>query len=319
MKSRVQKLSIITVCIAILSFGLQVKAWAGVEDFERIFFFGDSLSDAGNIYASTGQSAKAPYELIPSAPYRIGGFQFSNGKTWAQRFAQAMQSNRSGKASLDAPGRNGNYAFGGARARSGSSSLAPTGQDQLNLYLADYDNAADPDALYVVQLGGNDVRDALELLASGDPVAAQQAIESAIAAEVGLILQLHAIGARHFLIVNVPDIGISPAIRLAGPGAAFYATMLASSYNAGLDLSVEGLQGLPGISIARLNLFSILGEIAAAPADYGIADTESSCLVFYTRSGAKCSEPETYLFWDGIHPTARIHKIVSEAAESIYR
>ena len=319
MKSRVQKFSITTVCIAILAFGVQARAWASTEDFDRIFFFGDSLSDAGNIYASTGQSARAPYEIIPSAPYRIGGFQFSNGKTWAQRFAQSMQSNRSGKASLDAPGTNGNYAFGGARARSGSGSLAPTGQDQLNLYLADFNGAADPEALYVVQLGGNDVRDALELLASGDQLAAQQAIESAVAAEAGLVMQLHDIGARHFLIVNVPDIGLSPAIRLAGPGAAFYATMLASSYNAGLDTAVDGLQGLPEISIDRLNLFSILSGIAAAPADYGITDTESSCLVFYVKSGAKCSQPETYLFWDGIHPTARIHKIVGEAAESIYR
>jgi phospholipase/lecithinase/hemolysin len=319
MKSRLQRFSLVTVCLALLSVGFHASSWAGVDAFDRIFFFGDSLSDAGNVYALTGESARAPYDLIPSAPYTIGGFQFSNGKTWAQRFAQSLQLNMSGKASLDAPGRNGNYAFGGARARNGSVSLAPTGQDQLNLYLADHNGAAHPDALYVVQLGGNDVRDALDLLATGDQIAAQLAIQSAITAEAGLIMQLHAKGARHFLVANVPDIGLSPAVRLAGPSAVFFATFLASSYNAGLDFALAGLQGLPGISIDRLDLFAILGDIAANPADYGIADTESACLIFYVKSGAKCSKPETYLFWDGIHPTAKVHQIVSDTAAAIYR
>lgn len=80
-----------------------------VDDFERIFFFGVSLCDAGNIFAITGQTAQAPYD--------IHGYQFSNGKTWAQRFARHLELKRSEQAALFAQGRNGNYAFGGARAQ----------------------------------------------------------------------------------------------------------------------------------------------------------------------------------------------------------
>ena len=66
-------------------------------------------------------------------PYEIGGFQFSNGKVWARIMARELETNRSGKASLFNPGKNGNYAIGGAKASTGrspcchrvSTSLAP--------------------------------------------------------------------------------------------------------------------------------------------------------------------------------------------------
>jgi len=42
-------------------------------DFSEVFIFGDSLSDGGNIYALTGETSKAPYALVPTRPYAIGG------------------------------------------------------------------------------------------------------------------------------------------------------------------------------------------------------------------------------------------------------
>ena len=54
---------------------------------QELVVFGDSLSDPGNIYLLTGQVATAPYEVIPGAPYDIGGNRFTNGRTWAEALA----------------------------------------------------------------------------------------------------------------------------------------------------------------------------------------------------------------------------------------
>ncbi len=71
-----------------------------------------------------------------------------------------MDHEDSGKAALFAPGINGNYAFGGARARSCIECLAPGFSAQIAMFLGHY-GGADSDALYVAQFGGNDVRDVL--------------------------------------------------------------------------------------------------------------------------------------------------------------
>jgi phospholipase/lecithinase/hemolysin len=338
MKSRRHSHRLIVAFLALLSLGFHLKSWADVADFERIFFFGDSLSDAGNIFAITGETAQPPYDLIPSRPYDIDGYQFSNGKTWAQWFARHLELKRSGKAALFAPGTNGNYAFGGARARS-NAGAAPSSEAQLGMFLQDYRGRIDPDALYVIQFGGNDIRDAIEkffqVIGSNpnDPnifnEASQQAgliIQAAVTANIELIVKLHnnGKGAKHLLVVNAPNLALTPAIQGLGSQAAFIASMISASYNDGLAAGVSAVTSLPGISIRHLDLFSLINSIVEDPQSFGINNAQSPCLIFTpTADGSLkaysyCSKPNKYLFWDGIHPTAKIHKIVSEIAESIY-
>ena len=67
MNTGLQRYSRISLFIAILSFAAIGKSWADVDRFDRIFFFGDSLSDAGNVFAITGgETAQPPYDVIPS-------------------------------------------------------------------------------------------------------------------------------------------------------------------------------------------------------------------------------------------------------------
>ena len=89
---------------------------AGAAPFSNIYFFGDSLSDSGNISAlSLG--------LYPGAPYYQG--RFSNGPTWAESYAILQGYPNAGQhagmtlganfLNLDIPGTGNNYAIGGAR------------------------------------------------------------------------------------------------------------------------------------------------------------------------------------------------------------
>jgi phospholipase/lecithinase/hemolysin len=298
--------------IAIIMLGMHNGLWAK-DGLDNIYIFGDSLSDPGNVYALTGQTAKAPYEPIPSAAYAIGGHQFSSGKTWAQRFSQSLGLNKSGKAAYGSSGKFGNYAFGGARLV--NPSLALSAAEQVNLYLANQGNIADGDALYVIQFGGNDVRDALV----GNPEEAPALIKAAIGAEIELIMQLYHSGARNFLVANVPNIGLTPAVAGFGPEAQYFGFLLSVAFNDGLAMALASDAIPPDASVQIFDMFGLINGIAANPVALGISDTTSPCLSFGVKSGAKCSNPKAYLFWDAVHPTAVVHKHLGNVAATLYQ
>ncbi len=324
MKFHAKKYSYVAIWIVILVLGTSSSAWAKKNEFQKIFFFGDSISDSGNVHALTGLTSIPPFEVIPSAPYESKGgqFTFTSGKTWTQEFAHKMHAKKSGEAALQSPGKNGNYAFGGARARPDdpfNPSLVPSGTEQIDLYLADHIEV-DEKALYVIQFGGNDVRDALGLLLF-DPELfpmAESIIESAVLATLGMIDSLYQMGARNFLVVNVPDIGLSPAIKMFGDTAIATASFLVASYNFGLDSGLQGLKLLPDISIKNLDLHLILTAVIDSPEDFKITNTEETCLIFFVEKDAECHKTKKFLFWDGIHPTATIHKLVGKDAAKLY-
>ena len=291
--------------------------WADDDDIKRIFFFGDSLSDAGNAYALSGMTQQPPWLPIPAFPYEIGGFQFSNGKTWPRIFARKLETNRSGKASLFNPGRNGNYAIGGAKASTGLSD--PTSADsQVRWYLADFAQPVDDETLFVLHFGGNDVRAALETAGGGDPLGALAVLGMAADNQIGLIKKLYdERDARNFLVANSPDVGLAPALKLIGQ--ADNASSFAVYYNGQLEAKLLELEKDPHYkraSIKRLDFYGILKEVVKNPRAFRLRNTTDSCLVFFTAD--KCSRQNKYVFWDGLHPTRKVHRIVGKAAAKLY-
>jgi len=145
--------------------GAQPSAHAGL--FDNVVVFGDSLSDDGNLSLAlqlpqivrfttnpgqTGVEDVAGYFGIPIAPALAGGTDF---------------------------------AFGGAGILNnspGTPSIVPTLPTQLGMYLQATGNKADPDTLYAVWGGANDV---FYAATSGAAAAtAQQLIQQTIAAQV---------------------------------------------------------------------------------------------------------------------------------------
>lgn len=283
-----------------------------------MFVFGDSLSDAGNVYQLTGSVAQAPFEPVPDAPYAAGGHHFSNGKTWAEQFARHIGRANGGKASMKGNGEFGNYAFGGARAR--PAGLSPSSDVQIAMYLQDHGSAS-ADALYVLQFGGNDIRDALQ----AGPVNGPPLVLEAVASVVTAVQTLYDAGARDFLVVNAPNLGRSPLASMLG--AAAQAESVSRLFNVTLEsgfasFGISGLTQLeaelPGVRIHRLDLFGLLDELTAHPQDYGLTETRLPCLTFGTQGGARCDDADEYLFWDAIHPTEAGHAIVAAEALGVF-
>lgn len=285
----------------------------------RLFFFGDSLSDSGNHFIAFHDVSVRPFEMVPDAPYPVGGLHFTNGATWAEQLSYTLRTPTSGLPSLLASGVFTNYAVGRARARP----LAPVFPyfdfaEQVRRFRSDFPLGAPATGIYVVWLGSNDLNDALTASAS-DPSGATSIaiIQAALAAEALNIQGLWQAGARDFLIVNVPNLALTPAVRAAGPVAQGAATAFTNAFNGGLNQALNTLSALPGIRLRRLDANAILTGIVADPARVGLTEVEAACITFGVVQNPFCRRPNDYLFWDGIHPTKAGHAIVAQAAANV--
>lgn len=290
---------------------LALPGWAIAQTaYDGIVVFGTSLSDPGNVFALTGEQSTPPYNtldplIIPSAPYAKGGHHFSNGSTWIEQLARSLGlSAYANPAFKGKSAKAANYAIGGARARNISDGASLSAE--VNAFLQDCGNAAPSDALYVIEFGGNDIRDAL---ASGDPLILNSAL-SAIGSNIQL---LYYAGARNFFVWNAPNLKLTPAVQMLGPTAIMYAEMFSQGFNAGLGGVLSGLASLPGITIISFDAYGILDSLVSDPDSFGLSVVDAPC-VKPNDPPFECKAPDDFLFWDGIHPTKAVHAILAQNA-----
>ena len=307
-----KKLTILAYFVALLV-ALPVVAEQKIDD---LVVFGDSLSDPGNAFTLLGEQSLPPFLLIPEAPYAIGGHHFTNGRTWVETLSYAFGL-ATGPA-FSAQSQFNNYAIGAARARS-------YGQIYLSMQVATYlgrnNGKASADSLYVLFIGGNDVRDAIDTLAV-DPTGelAGQVIGNALSAMGDNLTALVSAGAKRFLVLNVPDLSLVPAIRLQGPQAQAVASKLSKDYNTGLTQVLGNLQDTyASLEIKSVDIFSLMHAVVGDPKEYDLNNVVDSCITPGVLVDAICSKPDKYMFWDGIHPTQKTHELISETALALYK
>jgi phospholipase/lecithinase/hemolysin len=312
MKLRNTALFVSVVVLAVVAANVPTAAQT---PFARIVAFGASLSDSGNAFALRGGTNTAPdYQvdplLVPSAPYSRGGHHFSNGATWVEQFARSRGlAGTTRPAFLGSTDNATNYAVGGARAYEDGINVNLSAQ--VEAFLQQFGRVAPSDGLYTIEMGGNDIRDALFEFANGRD--GGRILQAAIGSIAGNSGALYMAGARDFLVWRAPNVGLTPAIRSLGPGAVGLGTQLTVGFNTGLDGAVAQLSALPGINIMRLDAYGLLADLVAHPAAYGLSNVTTACITPSVAPFA-CQNPDEFLFWDGIHPTSAVHSIIAEKA-----
>lgn len=193
---------------------------------------------------------------------------------------------------------------------------SPDSLEQAQTFIADY-NGAPAEALYVIQFGGNDVRDALAA-AELDPTLGSSfaVLFNAVYEVKGTIQALYDAGARNFLVADSPNLANAPAVLLADPVVGFLTGIFIGTYNGELENRLIELESNAGIVIHRFSMFSFTNELVNNPGNFGLTNVTSPCLNFLVESGGKCQNPEQYMFRDGLHPTAVTHKAIADAALS---
>jgi outer membrane lipase/esterase len=283
--------------------GLMVAMAAPLQAhaYANWFVFGDSLSDSGNNAILLGIDAGQVIDgnsYIPTYPYASG--RYSNSEIWTRSFAASL--GLQAAASLAG----GNiYAYGGARTRVVSPDGAPPLRDQVKDYLGDYGGAADGSALYVIAGGGNNARDTLDAIGTGEvPILRTMRVEAnRYATDVGrMVDRLQAAGAEHIVVWNTPDISRAPAVIAEGDLAVGLAAQVAGSMNSALSKRLNGEEG-----VVIFDAYALFDRIVDHGADYGLVNTSDAC-------GAIVGcDPTSYLFWDGIHPTSAGHQLLADA------
>lgn len=282
-------------------------------EYSQLVVFGDSLSDPGNAFVLTGEASLPPYDFIPSASYARGGHHFTNGETWVEKLAKRLHRNtgpafRTDKAFA-------NYAVGGARARE----IGPVNMTvQVGLFLMDNGPQVANDALYTIFIGGNDLRDAVEMLAADPSMATSYAIiDSALTAIYDNMLILAASGATDFLVINGPDLSLVPAVLIQDPLIQILSKYFSNYFNTQLASKLSDLEGMFPISIKTVDIFALFNTVVAAPQAFGFEIVDQSCITPDVVKQAVCFKPDTYLFWDGIHPTRAGHQVIADTALNV--
>lgn len=268
-----------------------IAARAASPGYDAIYAFGDSYCDVGNIYAATDFT-------YPPAPYFEG--RFSNGPIWLDHIASAWG------LPLTASSLGGtDYAVGGAYVTSDQSAtlgsfsgVIPSVPHQVAEYLLQHGGHADPNALYVIEGGGNDILGASNV--TPDYLGYQIALGIS---ESELLLRRA--GARNFLIPDLLDVGQLPAAA-ADPS---FATAASVAANNALNIFLGFEDLLEGIRIHRLDVFSLFHAIKADStpltippstlvSHFGFTNITTPCL-----DPTPCADPDHTLFWDAEHPT----------------
>jgi phospholipase/lecithinase/hemolysin len=264
---------------------------ATTPTYDNLYVFGDSYCDVGNIFAATGGAE-------PGAPYYNG--RFSNGPIWLDHVAGFLGVPM--KASLLG---GTDYAFGGAWVTAPQSipgGTIPSVPQQVQMYLAAHGGKADPNALYILEGGGNDI---LLSPTSGSPDALGYQIAVGLADSE---LMLRQAGATHFVIPNLYNVGLLPAAadRVAFASAATAAT------NKWVDQLLAYEQLLQGIHILRMEIFGLMSAIQKDPTHFGFSDVTDPCL-----TTTLCPDPDHTFFWDTHHPTEFGHAFFAVTLENV--
>ena len=286
--------------------------------FDQTVFFGDSLTDSGFyqpvLVAGNGPSAAT-----------VARFTTNPGLVWAEFLAGYYGTNATPAWQLTptgiAGGTGDNYAAGGATVVPGPgyppapyfTQYAPSLTTQVDAYLAANGGQANPDALYSVWGGAND----LFFYLAG--ATSQADFLGAAGAEVALVGALENAGARYVLVPTMPDVGKTPFGLSQGAAGSAGLTQLSAGYNA---ILFGGLQAA-GLRVIPLDVFSFLNEITADPGLYGLTNATTPACGAASALGcnpANFVDPtaaQTYAFADGVHPTTASHALLAQYAISI--
>lgn len=262
--------------------------------FSSFYIFGDSISSTTN----------NPGDQI--SYYSTNGLRWSNGRVWvevlAQRQGMVCESNK-------------NWSY--------------YGHNSTNLISATASFVAPPDvsnALVVVWVNNADFVDHMTYIyPSLNPTTWSNAINASLTNHVRAITNLYAKGVRTLIMPNAVDITKIPQYNLiASASEKSFIRQRAANFNAGfVAVTTNLMTTLPGLKIYVPDIFSLLDDVVAHAANYGLTNA-----LYFGQSIDALGDPaladkslngpgRNYIFWDYQAPTAKFHAVIADYIQQL--
>jgi phospholipase/lecithinase/hemolysin len=303
---------------------VSINCHANAFPFNKIVFFGDSLTDNGNLYDFIKIMPKSP-------PYYKG--RFSNGPTWAEVVADHFLKTHGIKSE--------NFAVGGETVLliSDGKTLPYTIDQSIESYIWRNLFSRKDQTLFVFWLGANDY-----LAGDNDVAKLTSAVSEHLIDEINRLI---AEDAKYFLILNLPDLDKTP--RGASGGITQNLHDLTVAHNTILATKIAILKQVhPGRQIYLYNINALFSDVLNHMDKYNekyhthLAVTDKSCWLggytqkelandalsyrfnnpdlrvaelvtkHYLLGEQPCANPDDYIFWDHVHPTKIVHGLLAE-------
>lgn len=270
------------------------------QPFSNVFVFGDSLSDNGYQNKTYEKRSDFPVPKSPKPPYYEG--RYTNGLVWVEYLSRKLNMNASQVF---------NYAYGGACVTP-NDHIVPNLDKQLEMYFSQ-NEICDPKALYIISIGGNDFMNHLEKTDEELIDLVIQGIESSI-------IKLIDHGARFFIVPQMMDLSVNPySIEMdkkrENDSYSMRLRILVSEFNHNYRIMLGKLtREFPNVKLLTRDFVDLIPITPEVAEEYGFINVSDRCNKndYWHVEIPICQNPEEYIFWDHIHPTTRVHKILAD-------
>ncbi|KAG4945648.1 hypothetical protein AAZX31_15G076600 [Glycine max] len=324
----------------------RVREVAAKHNVSCILVFGDSSVDAGNNNAlhTTMKSNFPPYgkDFFDSRPTG----RFSNGRLATDFVAEALGYRKAIPPFLDPNLKPEDLQYGVsfASAATGFDDYTAEVSNVLSVskqieYFAHYKihlkNAVGEEraelitrnALYIISMGTNDFLQNYFLEPTRPKQFSLLEFENFLLSRFSKDVEaMHRLGARRLIIVGVLPLGCIPLIKTIRNVEDCDKSLnsVAYSFNAKLLQQLDNLKTKLGLKTALVDVYGMIQRAVTNPKKYGFVDGSKGCVGTGTveygdscKGMDTCSDPDKYVFWDAVHPTQKMYKIIAdEATES---
>lgn len=199
----------------------------------------------------------------------------------------------------------------------------------------------DANGVYFVFSGANDYLNALRFESNDNSARMSDYVDNVIASIDSVTHKLTKAGARHVVILGLPSVGLSPKFATTAESGVLNTAV--DWHNERLAYKVREWQyEQPEVDFLFVDLQAFLRKALDNPQAYGFSNTSDACIdvtlpmfnglaqspfagnsvltyaqaLQYRAPGFAadetnyhvCDTPDSYLFWDDVHPTTRAHR-----------
>ncbi len=293
----------------------------GSYSVSNVYSFGDRLADDGGTYSNYGAAQYLGQPTADSPVYYNHGL--SDGPNWTDLLAQSLGTPTTSE--------DHNFAIGSSTTQVVNDPNDPyqtlgNFQGQIAFFQQQNQNFL-PTDLVTVTFGGND-------LTTPSSLSPAEAVTSTVKAITDGLQSLADLGAKHFLVSNLPDVTIAPVFsspigqQLFGDDPSALQGVV-KQFNTELASALDTFKADTGLDVKELDLNKLFGGIVNDPSAYGFSNLTTPVLdnppgvglpQDFSAGDTPTQDPaveHASLFTDPFfHPTALGQSIMAETAKS---